>query len=122
MKGLGIASLGSCIYVVGGFDDSLPLKSAEKYDPKTNTWSLISEMNCCRGGVGVCAMGRMIWAVGGHDGASYLNSVEFYNMQTDTWQFVAPMEIGRAGSGVITCKCNIVDLEKANGMAESGMV
>lgn len=106
--------------MVGGFDDSLPLNSVEKYNLDTNTWTFISKMNCCRGGVGVCTMGKMIWAVGGHDGSCYLNSAEFYDIQTDTWQFVSPMEVGRAGSGVVACKCSVEDLGKT--MAETAMV
>ena len=120
--GLRIAVLGSYLYAAGGFDDSLPLKSTEKYDPETNTWNLISDMNCCRGGVGVCTMGRMVWAVGGHDGSAYLNSVEFYNTQTDTWQYVASMELGRAGAGVVSCKCNIENFGETCGMAKTAMV
>lgn len=114
--------LGNNLYAVGGFDDSLPLQSAERYNPQTNTWSIISNMNCCRGGVGVCTMGRMVWAIGGHDGSSYLNTVEYYDIQTNTWQSVASMEIGRAGAGVVACKCNIEKFGKTYAMAETAMV
>lgn len=114
--------LGDYLYAVGGFDDSLPLQSAERYNPHTNTWSVVSNMNCCRGGVGVCTMGRMIWAVGGHDGGSYLNTVEFYDIQTDSWQFVSSMEVGRAGAGVVACKCNVEKFGKKYAMGETDMV
>jgi N-acetylneuraminic acid mutarotase len=117
-----VAVLGGVLYAVGGFDDSLPLQSAEVYNPQTDTWSAISNMNCCRGGVGVCTMGRMVWAVGGHDGGSYLNTVEYYDLQTNTWQFVSSMEVGRAGAGVVACKCSIKRFGKTYAMAETAMV
>ena len=72
----------------GGFDDNLPLDSVECYDPKLNTWTMVSSMTCKRGGVGVAALGGKIYAVGGHDGSSYLNTVEVYDPVSDRYVFV----------------------------------
>jgi len=67
----------------GGFDDSAPLESCERYDSAANQWTYINRMTCPRGGVGVASLGGMIFAVGGHDGTNYLNAVEAYNPLTD---------------------------------------
>lgn len=117
-----MAVLSNYLYAVGGFDDSLPLQSVERYDIQTDTWSIISTMNSCRGGVGVCTMGRMIWAVGGHDGMNYLNSVEYYDISTGTWSLVSSMEVGRAGAGVVTCHCDIDKFGRTHVMAETAVV
>lgn len=70
---------------LGGFDDNSPLDCVEKYDPTNNTWTMVANMSCPRGGVGVAALGGKLYAVGGHDGASYLSSVEEYDPGTDRY-------------------------------------
>jgi hypothetical protein len=40
-----VAVLGDVLYVIGGWDDSPTHKTAERYDPKTDEWSLIADMN-----------------------------------------------------------------------------
>ena len=108
--GVGVAVVGELLFAIGGFDDSSPLDSVEKYDPKTNQWTYIANMTTCRGGVGAGAMGGRLWAVGGHNGEQYLNSVESYNLLTDKWEEGAPMHVFRAGSGVIGSLCDVEDL------------
>jgi N-acetylneuraminic acid mutarotase len=46
-----VAVLGDAVYVMGGYDDDIILQTAERYDPKTNKWSLIADMTVKR----VCA-------------------------------------------------------------------
>lgn len=71
------------VCVLGGFDDNSPLDCVEKYDPNNNTWTMVANMSCPRGGVGVAALGGKLYAVGGHDGTNYLSSVEEYDPETD---------------------------------------
>jgi N-acetylneuraminic acid mutarotase len=41
-----VAVLGDVLYVMGGAnDDDSTLKTAERYDPKTDRWSPIADMN-----------------------------------------------------------------------------
>jgi kelch-like protein 20 len=41
-----VAVLGDVLYVMGGCDeDDSKLKTAERYDPKTDRWSPIADMN-----------------------------------------------------------------------------
>lgn len=111
--GVGVAVIGQYLYAIGGFDDSSPLDSVERYDPHTNQWTYVAKMTTCRGGVGAGAMGGRLWAVGGHNGDQYLNSVESYNPLTDTWEEGAPMHVFRAGSGVVGSLCDVEDLRNA---------
>lgn len=111
--GVGVAVIGQYLYAIGGFDDSSPLDSVERYDPRTNQWTYVAKMTTCRGGVGAGAMGGHLWAVGGHNGDQYLNSVESYNPLTDTWEEGAPMHVFRAGSGVVGSLCDVEDLRNA---------
>ena len=106
---------GDYLYAIGGFDDSSPLDSVERYNPNTNQWVYVAALSICRGGVGAGAMGTRIWAVGGHNGSQYLNSMESYDPVTDTWEMIAPMETFRAGSGVVGCDCDVEALRSLHG-------
>ena len=70
--------------LLGGFDDNSPLDSVECYNPIENTWTLVGNMSCPRGGVGVTALGGKVYAVGGHDGTNYLSSVEAFDPVSNT--------------------------------------
>lgn len=52
-----MASLdGGPMYALGGLDDNTCYSTVERYDPETNTWSEVQEMNFPRGGVAVASM------------------------------------------------------------------
>jgi hypothetical protein len=51
-----VAVLGEVLYVIGGIDDSLTDKTAERYDPKTDRWSPIADMNVERIGASAAAL------------------------------------------------------------------
>ena len=71
------------IFTPGGFDESSPLDSVERFDPATNTWMPVPRMMSARGGVGVATLAGQIYAAGGHDGNNYLSSVETYSPLTN---------------------------------------
>jgi kelch-like protein 8 len=114
-----VAVVGQYLYAVGGFDDSSPLNSIERYDPVTNQWTYVASMNTCRGGVGAGAMGERIWAVGGHNGSQYLGSMESYNPVEDVWVESGEMSTPRAGSGVAGCLCDVEILKDLNSLERS---
>ena len=81
--GLAAAVLNEHLYVVGGASDALfgsvILSSAEKYNPRDNTWRSISPMNTKRAGLSVAAVDGHLYAIGGYDqNVKCLNSVERY--------------------------------------------
>jgi kelch-like protein 20 len=43
-----VAVLGDVLYVMGGYDYISALKTAARYDPKTDRWSPIADMNVKR--------------------------------------------------------------------------
>jgi hypothetical protein len=43
-----VAVLGDVLYVMGGKRSGSPLQTAERYDPKTDRWSPIADMNVAR--------------------------------------------------------------------------
>lgn len=48
----GVGVLGGQLYAAGGHDGPLVRKSVEVYDPQTNTWRLVCDMNMCRRNAG----------------------------------------------------------------------
>lgn len=57
-----------------------------RYDPKTDTWTMVAPMNVRRDAVGVCVLGDRLMAVGGYDGQQYLTLVEAYDPHLNEWE------------------------------------
>ncbi|GLD70460.1 kelch-like protein 3 [Lates japonicus] len=96
-----MGQLGGQPYAAGGHDGPLVRKSVEVYDPQTNTWRLVCDMNMCRRNAGVCAINGLLYVIGGDDGSCNLSSVEFYNPATDKWSLIPTnMSNGRSYAGV----------------------
>jgi hypothetical protein len=52
------------IYVAGGYCNGGPLRSAEVYDPRTNQWTLISDMGIGRMSLSCIAFHGCVYAIG----------------------------------------------------------
>lgn len=48
----GVGVLSGQLYATGGHDGPLVRKSVEVYDPGTNTWKQVADMNMCRRNAG----------------------------------------------------------------------
>ena len=57
------------------------LSSLDCYDPDTNTWSLLANMNITRCDHALFSLNGKIYAIGGYDA----DSVEVYNPDDNTW-------------------------------------
>uniref|UniRef100_A0ABK0LA82 Kelch-like family member 1 n=1 Tax=Rattus norvegicus TaxID=10116 RepID=A0ABK0LA82_RAT len=108
--GVGVATCDGFLYAVGGHDApasnhcSRLLDYVERYDPKTDTWTMVAPLSMPRDAVGVCLLGDRLYAVGGYDGQTYLNTMESYDPQTNEWTQMASLNIGRAGACVVVIK------------------
>ncbi|CAD6996490.1 unnamed protein product [Ceratitis capitata] len=100
---LGVAALNGKLYACGGYDGTSFLRSVEVYDPITDTWSLVTPMNCKRSRVALAANMGKLWAIGGYDGETNLSTVEVYDPEADEWSFEPSMcaHSGGVGAGVI---------------------
>ncbi|KPJ19785.1 Kelch-like protein 5 [Papilio machaon] len=104
--GLSICAAGGYLYALGGHEAPANtvggrLACVERYDPSTDTWTLLARLSYARDAIGSCLLGDKIVAVGGYDGAQYLNLVEIYDTESNTWRNLAPLSIGRAGAAVV---------------------
>lgn len=66
-----------------------------RYDPKTDTWTMVAPMSVPRDAVGVCVLGDRLLAVGGYDGQQYLTLVEAYDPHLNEWHQVIKFRLER---------------------------
>lgn len=60
-----------------------------RYDPKTDTWTMVAPMSVARDAIGVCVLGDRLIAVGGYDGQQYLTLAEAYDPHLNEWEPVS---------------------------------
>ncbi|KAM4664324.1 kelch-like protein 4 [Discoglossus pictus] len=108
--GVGVATYNGFLYAVGGHDApasnhlSRLSDCVERYDPKTDNWTMVAPLSVPRDAVGVCPLGDRLYAVGGYDGQTYLSTVESYDAQTNEWTQDVQLNIGRAGTCIVVIK------------------
>jgi kelch-like protein 1/4/5 len=106
--GVGVAVANGFLYALGGQDAPANNPAAsrfdcvERYDPSTDTWTVIASLSSKRDAVAACLFGDRLVAVGGYDGSHYLRTVEQYDPNSNEWTALAPLITGRAGACVIT--------------------
>ncbi|XP_024871275.1 kelch-like protein 5 isoform X2 [Temnothorax curvispinosus] len=106
-RGVGVGVVNGCLYALGGRDapasnpNTSRFDCVERYDPKTDTWTMVASMSVPRSRVGVCVLGDRLMAVGGYNGRQYLTLVEAYDPHLNEWEPVAPLKAGRAGPCVV---------------------
>ena len=97
----GIAEVDNKIYVTGGMNDNCQTKSSvDCYDPDTNTWSQMANMNIARYGHSLVSLHGRLYAIGGAD----VDSVEVYDHDNNTWTVLKHKLDGRVlgtGAGLI---------------------
>ncbi|XP_071650413.1 kelch-like protein 5 [Temnothorax longispinosus] len=103
---VGVGVVNGCLYALGGYETysawiSSKLDCVERYDPKTDTWTMVAPMSVPRTSFGVCELGDRLMAVGGYDGEQCLTLVEAYDPHLNEWEPVAPLNVGRAGPCVV---------------------
>lgn len=59
-----MAILDGYVYAVGGWEGSFRLDSVEKYDPATNTWTLVTPMKTALTSAAVVAADGMLYVTG----------------------------------------------------------
>ncbi|KAH8864072.1 Kelch-like protein isoform 3 [Schistosoma japonicum] len=96
---MGVAVLGGLIYVVGGFNGALRVRSVEVYDPLRNTWHSGPNMECRRATLGVAVLNGLIYAVGGFDGTVGLSSAEVLDIWSGCWRPISSMACQRSSVG-----------------------
>ncbi|KAK4345535.1 hypothetical protein RND71_035711 [Anisodus tanguticus] len=104
---LAAAELDGALYVVGGFDGSNCLATAERFDPREHAWTKIESMGTKRGSHALVPLRGKLYALGGHDGSQNVQSIEIYDPRRGTWMIGEPMNYPRGYSAAAVLKESI---------------
>ena len=97
-----VAALDNKIYVTGGENGTgfgNAIDSVDCYDPDTNTWSQVANMNIARWGHSLVSLHGRLYAIGGCD-----DSVEVYDPDNNAWTLLHHKldgKVGYSGAGLI---------------------
>ena len=105
----GVAVLDNKIFVTGGHYGGYGqyMSSVDCYDPDTNTWSQVANMNIARHNHSLVSPHGRLCAIGGEDDIhGVVDSVEVYDPDTNTWTLLQhKLDDGRvAHSGAVLIK------------------
>lgn len=83
----------SAIYIFGGRNQQNYISSVEKYNPETNSWSVISEMPVPREGLSGAILGDSLFLSGGSNTDSLYGTtrVGIFRLSDETWHEGPPM-------------------------------
>lgn len=88
-----VAACNGFLYAIGGHDllrankAGVRHEDGERYDPRSNQWTLISSFSRPKEGLGIAVIGSRLYIVGGFDGKA-LDDMECYDTETDRWKKV----------------------------------
>lgn len=97
-------SIAGKIFIAGGYDRGVhsDRASVECYDPDSDTWTFVTELEKARSGMTLATINGYIYALGGRNRSTdhYFDLAERYNPQTHQWQPIAPLNTPRAWPSV----------------------
>ncbi len=86
------------LYAIGGLPSDLqfPLRTVDRYSPKTDSWEAVRSMREPRGGPGAAVVGDRIVVVGGGSGgfldrAVRTRTTEVYDLRSGTWRVLSTL-------------------------------
>ncbi|KAL9956368.1 hypothetical protein ACROYT_G037835 [Oculina patagonica] len=110
VKLVGTATLQGFLYIAGGIEFTTEqgrrrCDTVQRYNPLTNSWSLVAPLSSRRSSVCVVADAHYLYSIGGLGDDDFLSAVERYDPKLNSWTQMAPMSEKRG------CACG-VSLEK----------
>lgn len=96
---------GGFLFAVGGRDGTnTALKTGEKYDPCSNSWSVIAPMSQSRMSFGLVAVDDKLYALGG---CQQTTSMEEYDIHMNKWRSLPSMNLQRRWCAHAVCQKKI---------------
>uniref|UniRef100_H2XRJ0 Uncharacterized protein n=1 Tax=Ciona intestinalis TaxID=7719 RepID=H2XRJ0_CIOIN len=77
------------------------LKSVERYNIRTNTWTNVSSLNHVRFGSCACVVNGKIYVIGGTGDNESKTTIEAYDGTINEWKIETNIEISRWGASVV---------------------
>lgn len=117
---VGVASVGSEIYVVGGITSTaVGVRLVEAFDPSTGQWRRKADLPIPLHHVAVAASERFLYAAGGFAAPGFrpVADVFRYDPETDAWTSLPPLPqaVGAAAAAVVAGKLHVLGGSGASG-------
>ncbi|XP_077296110.1 kelch-like protein 28 [Arctopsyche grandis] len=113
------------VFVFGGrYDvDAHILKSTERYDPASNSWTTLAPMLNKRYNHEIAATANEIYIIGGRqDSENCLNTMDVYNINQNKWTVAPPMREKRTSFAAVTLGDHIYAIGGNNGKSHLNSV
>ena len=96
----GVAVLNNKIYAIGGYCGISDVEHCETFDPLTNKWKDVADLNKPRMDHGVSVHSEKLFAVGGYSNGGILDCIEKYNKGLNMWLIIKHTLDPRTGAGI----------------------
>lgn len=103
------------IYALGGFNQRTRIRKCECYNPASDTWQGIADLNFARSDASAVTYNGNIYIAGGINDVCIENSVEVYYPQQNIWRLVKPMQTPRTSFAITVFQNKIFALGGNNG-------
>ena len=114
------------IYVVGGCSGGNILSCGEVYDPNTDEWTPLPDMNIPRLNYSLFVADGQLVVAGGADGSRRTATTEILNVRENKWVFGRNLMDAKCGSAAVSVSKEMIDpevLKKLNDLRlEAGFV
>ncbi|XP_061434733.1 influenza virus NS1A-binding protein [Lethenteron reissneri] len=120
--GLGAASLNGSLIAAGGYNREECLRTVERYDASTDSWSFIAPMNTPRARFQMATLMGKLFALGGSNGHSdELSSGEVYDPDADQWMSIPELRTNRCNAGVAVLKDRLYIVGGSDPYGQKGL-
>ena len=118
------AVLGQRIYLIGGFDTTTNVPTAQVlvYDTSTHQWSNAAPLPRPRGGLAVAVLDGHIHAIGGGNSESTLADHSAYDPATNQWAALAPLPRSMGSPAAVIHRGALYSVGGRSGLEDFGDV
>ncbi len=118
------AVLGTRIYLIGGFDTTTNVPTAQVlvYDTRTRQWGTAAPLPRPRGGHAVAVLDGRIHVIGGGNSESTLADHSVYDPVTDRWSPLAPLPRSLGSPAAIVHDGSLYSIGGRSGLEDFGDV
>jgi N-acetylneuraminic acid mutarotase len=118
------AVLGHRIYLIGGFDTTTNVPTAQVlvYDTSTHRWSDAAPLPRPRGGHAVAVLDGRIHVIGGGNSQSTIPDHSVYDPATDRWSSLAPLPRAMGSPAAVVHAGSLYSLGGRSGLEDFGDV
>ena len=118
------ASIGTTVYLIGGFGTTtnLPTTAVHKYDTRTKSWSAAAPLAAPRGGHAAVLFDGRIHVIGGGNAQSTIDDHSVYDPKTDTWTAGAKLPRIMGSPAAVVANGRLYSIGGRSGPSDFGEV